>query len=930
MFCYPAAVRRFLEPAMHIHFPLSLAAMALMSAPLFGQDLEVPFQKFVLDNGLQVVIHEDHSDPVVAVYVNYHVGSGREEVGRSGFAHLFEHLMFQGSKHVGDDQHFKIVSEAGGTLNGTTNRDRTNYYETLPSNQLETALWLEADRMGFLLDSVNLEKLDNQREVVKNERRQNYENVPYAQAEGALMRTLYPANHPYSWLTIGSHEDLTAASLDDVKGFFRRWYGPNNATLCIGGDVDPAHALELARKWFGPLPRGPEVGKPPVRVPMLDHDVTLIEEDKVQHPQLSLIWPAPPRDTAEDGALTMLMAILSASKASILDRALTIDEMLATRVSASWSRGEQSSEIDITVRAAPGVSLDSLNDKIRALLVKLDKDGIDPEALKRQQNRYEADFVNRLETVAPRTSALCDANMFTGDPANVTRLLKLVLATTPEQVHAALRRYMLGKPAIVLSVVPEGKRELACTGRSAQQMAAEAAIDRSVRPAPLPTPAFKAPVVWHDSWDNGVSVTGTRYTELPIVTLQLSVPGGHRRESVAQAGLSSLTAQLMNEGTAVLDTLSFTDELDALGISLNVGSDDDEISISLRTLRKHLPEATALFRDVVLRPRLSDADFERLKTQRLAALESRGDSIRTVAGNVWDRILYGRDSLLGWPGGGTPESVAALTVDDVRAFHRNHVVPAGARLLVVGDLDAGATRDLLAELATDWKGAALPPLPKDAPLAAQGVKIYLVDRPGAPQSELRAGHPSVSSMDPDWYPLTVMNYSLGGAFSSRINMNLREAKGYTYGARSSFSGGSTPGPFEVSTAVRTDVTRESVVEIINELKAIRDGLKEEEVAFARDALVQAANRQYESVNALGGLLDNVSRYKWPDDYPGQRLKFLGTVGKQQLDGLAKKYVQPDTLHVLVVGDASKVREGLAGLGYPVVELDIDGNPLPEG
>src|SRR5262245_7636193 len=522
------------------------------------------------------------------------------------------------------------------------------------------------------------------------------------------MKALYPKDHPYSWLTIGSHEDLTAASLDDVKDFFRRWYAPNNCTLAIGGDVDPAKTLELVKKWFGPLPRGPEVGKPAVRVPLLDHDTTVVVEDKVQNPQLSLIWPAPPRDTSEDGALTMLMAILSANKSSVLDRALTIDEVLATRVSADCSRGEQASEIDITVRAAPGVSLDSLNDKVHALLAKLDKDGIDPEALKRQQNRYEADFVNRLETVAPRTSALCEANTYTGDPANVTRLLKQVLATTPEQVHNALRKYMLGRPSIVLSVVPAGKRELACSGRTAAQTTAEAALDRSQRPAPQPTPNFKAPVVWHDNWPNGVSVIGTRYTELPIVTISLSVPGGHRRESVQQAGLASLTGQLMNEGTQSLDTLAFADQLDALGITLGAGAGDDELTISLRTLKKHLPEATALFRDVVLRPRLADADFERLKTQRLAALESRGDSIRTVAGNVWARLLYGKGSLLGWPNSGTVESVTALTADDARAFHKAHVVPAGARLTVVGDLDAKAVRDLLGELATGWKGQALP------------------------------------------------------------------------------------------------------------------------------------------------------------------------------------------------------------------------------
>jgi zinc protease len=363
---------------------LALLMPAAPDAAAQSPSVELPFTKVVLDNGLQVVIHEDRSDPVVAVYVLYHVGSGREEVGRSGFAHLFEHLMFQGSEHVGDDQHFKIVSEAGGTLNGTTNRDRTNYFETLPSNQLETALWLEADRMGYLLPAITQAKLDNQREVVKNERRQNYENVPYRQAAGKVMEALYPPDHPYHWLTIGSHEDLTAASLEDVHAFFRRWYGPNNATLAIGGDVDTAQALALVRKWFGGIPRGPEVAPPAQRPVRLDGNVRLVMEDKVKLPELSLIWPSVPRGHADEAALELLTAILSANKSAVLDRALTIDQVLASRVSASQAGDELAGEFDITVRAAPGTDLDTLEQAVLRLLAGLAADGVDPEQLQRQ------------------------------------------------------------------------------------------------------------------------------------------------------------------------------------------------------------------------------------------------------------------------------------------------------------------------------------------------------------------------------------------------------------------------------------------------------------------------------------------------------------------------------------------------------------------
>ena len=906
-----------------------LATLLLMSNSSIAQDVKLPFEKHVLDNGLQVVIHEDHSDPVVAVYVIYHVGSGREDPGRSGFAHLFEHLMFQGSTHVGDDQHFKIVSEAGGTLNGTTNRDRTNYFETLPSSQLETALWLEADRMAFLLPTMTPEKLDNQRDVVKNERRQNYENVPYAQADERIMAALYPKDHPYSWLTIGSHADLTAASLEDVSNFFRRWYGPNNATLAIGGDIDPQQALALVERYFGSIPSGPAVPKPLPRPTRLDHTVRLVMEDAVQLPQLSWTWPSVPRGHADEAALVMLAAVLSANKASILDRALTIDETLATRVSARQGREELAAEFEISVRSAPGVTLDALEARIGGLLAQLGQDGVDPEQLQRQKNRFEADFINGLETVAARTNALAEANNYYGDPAAATQLLQRVLAVTSQEVGQALQRYVLGRPCVIMSVVPKGKLELAASGRDSKQAEAEASLDRGQRPRPAALAGWTPPSVWHDTLPTGVKVTGTRYTELPIVTLSLAVPGGHLRDTKETCGLASLTADLMNEGTAELDTVALQDRLDELGATLRVSSDDDEITVSLRTLAKHLPAAAALMQDVLLKPRFDPADFERIKTQRLAALATRGDSIRTIAGNAWARVLYGQENLEGWPGNGTPETVEKLTLADVKDFWKRHVVPAGARLLVVGDLDGPALRELLPRFAQGWSGAALPPVAQAQVPAIETTRVYLVDKPGAPQSEVRIGNLGVPSTAPDWYPLNILNFVLGGAFSSRVNMNLREAKGYTYGARTNWTGGLRDGPFVASAGVKTDVTKESVVEFMKELKAIRDGVTEDEVTFARDALLQAMTRQYEAVSALAGMLDSISQYGYPDDYLARRCTQLESVDKQGLDSLADKYIHPDRMAILVVGDAKVVKPGLDELGYgPVIELDIDGNPLP--
>lgn len=907
---------------------LVFGALAAMTS---AQDLEIPFTKHVLDNGLEVVIHEDHSEPVVAVYVVYHVGSGREELGRSGFAHLFEHLMFQGSQNVGNDEHFKLVSEAGGTLNGTTNRDRTNYFETMPSHQLELALWLESDRMGFLLPAVTQENLDNQREVVKNERRQNYENRPYAQASGRVAEALYPAGHPYSWTTIGSHEDLTAASLDDVQNFFRRWYGPNNATLAIGGDVDPAEALRLVEKYFGPIPRGPEVADPEVRPANLAQSVRLAMEDKVQLPQLSITWPSPPRGHDDGAAMRMLASVLSANNAALLDRTLMVERTLASRVSAFHSGGDLAGEFTITVRAAPGVSLDTLEREVHGVLDRLASDGVDPAHLQRMKNRYELGVVQSLETISRRTSALSEANALRGDPALAAADLARTLAVTADEVDRALQTYVIGRPAVFMSVVPEGRLEMAASGRDEAQVLAETSFDRSVRPASGEPRPMRVPEVWHDTLANGLRVIGTPYSAIPIVKLRLKLPGGHLRETHESLGLSSMTAALMNEGTADLSATEFTDALDDLGASLSVSSGSDGITVSIQALQRQLPATIDLLVDVLLRPRFASEDLERLREQRLASIETRGDSIRTVAFDVWNRLMYDDDDVAAWPAGGTADTVASFTLDDVRAFHRTHVVPAGATLSVVGDLDAAQVTELFAQLTSSWSGDAPTAIPAPTRPAISATRVFLVDKPGAPQSEIRIGNPSIASTDPDYYPMSVMNHMLGGTFSSRINLNLREDKGYTYGARTRFSGDPRTGTFTASSGVRTDVTRESVEEFMKELRGIRDGLTEDEMAFTRDGLLAAMGRQFESSSRLEAMLATILRDGLPDDYPAQRRDWLENVERETLTRLAREAIDPERMVILVVGDAETVRAGLSDLGYgEVTELDVSGDLVTPG
>jgi len=472
----------------------------------FAQSIDIPYQSFTLDNGLEVLVHEDHSDAVVAVYVSYHVGSGREVQGKSGFAHLFEHMLFQGSQNVGDDMHFKYVSEAGGTLNGTTNTDRTVYFETLPSNQLEVALWLESDRMGFLLPALTDKSLANQIDVVKNERRQNYENPPYGQDPGAIVAALYPKDHPYSWLTIGSHEDLTSASLADVKGFFSRWYGPNNATLVVAGDVNPNEVRVLAERYFGPITRGPAVDRPAPRPVKLDAVQRLVREDRVRLPQLTLSWPTAAAGSDDEAALDTLAQVLGANKAALLTKALTIDEQLASSVQVGSDTQELAGTFDITLRAQPGVSLDALEARMQQVLADLIQSGVDPAALEREKQRYASDFVRRLETVSTRASILAASNTLRGRPDAYKETHDRRMDVKPADVTRVLKQYVFGRNAVALSTVPNGKREMAAKETPFPQPIADeiVAIDRSKKPAPGRTPPFHAPVVWHDTTDKGV------------------------------------------------------------------------------------------------------------------------------------------------------------------------------------------------------------------------------------------------------------------------------------------------------------------------------------------------------------------------------------------------------------------------------------------
>ncbi|MSR64013.1 MAG: insulinase family protein, partial [Planctomycetes bacterium] len=754
----------------------------------------IPFTKHVLDNGLEMVLHEDHSEPVVAVYVYYHVGSSREEPGRSGFAHLFEHMLFQGSQHVPDNDHFRLIQEAGGTLNGTTNQDRTNYFETLPAEHLELALMLESDRMGFLLPAMTQAKLDNQRDVVMNERRQSYENRPYGLVHEALLAALYPGGHPYSWPTIGSMQDIQAATLEDIARFFRRWYGPNNATLAIGGDIDPARALQLVQRWFGALPSGPPVERPVSEPARLARSKRVVLEDRVQQPQLTLCWPTVAMGHPDEAALDLLADVLSANRSSLLDRALMIDEPLASLVTIAHHVEERAGGLSVSLRPHAGVTLTRLEERVEQLLHQLAREGVSAERLARLQRRREGELFRALETVAARTAQLGFDNLFHGDPARLGSELARRRAVQPAEIQAVLARYVLGRPRVSLSAVPLGHPELAAAERAQEVLSEPGRVERRP-PASAAPRAPRFPVPWRARLANGAALLGTRFDKVPLTRLSLSVPAGRSQEPETRRGLAKLTADMLEEGTLGLSGNEVVDELDGLGARLAIHPNDEELVLRLSVLDDCLPRALELLGDVVLEPRFAAADFARVQRARLLEIDTRGDRIQELADDGFARLLFGARHPKGAPALGVRAHVAAASVADVQEHWRAHARPAQARLAFVGALDQDGASALWAGWRERWSGSGPGPThaPALEPRRAGGARVYLIDKPGAAQSELRVGHSGLASTHPDFYPLQALNYVLGGAFSSRLNLNLREDKGYTYGVRSSFEPGLTPG-----------------------------------------------------------------------------------------------------------------------------------------
>ncbi|WP_138991240.1 pitrilysin family protein [Larkinella sp. C7] len=909
-------------------------------------ELIIPYQKYVLPNGLTLVIHEDHSDPIVHVDVTYHVGSAREEIGKSGFAHFFEHMMFQGSDHVADDEHFKLVTEAGGTLNGTTNGDRTNYFETVPSNQLERALWLEADRMGFLLDAVTQKKFEIQRATVKNERGQNYDNRPYGLSYEYTAKNLYPYGHPYSWLTIGYIEDLNRVNVNDLKNFFLRWYGPNNAVLTIGGDVDPKQVVQLTEKYFGSIPKGPEVTKTIVPPVVVDKDRYVSYEDNIRFPMLRITYPTVARFHPDEAPLDALAQILGGGKSSLFYKNLVKTEK-AVQANVGHPANELAGEFTFTVLPFPNVRLDSAETIVRKSLAEFEARGVTDDDLAQFKATREAEIIDYLSSVSGKVSQLASFQTFTGSPNYLPTELKRYQALTKADIMRVYNQYIKGKNAVILTVYPKDKKEIvahpdnytiATEGYKApdygydglKYVKAKDSFDRSKKPAAGASPTLKVPPFWSDKLPNGLKMIGTKNDEIPTVTLLFSVKGGHTlsAKDPSKAGIAQLTAALMNEATQNFSNEEINAKLEKLGSSIQIYASTEEIQVSVSSLTKNLDATLALVEEKMFRPKFATEDFVRLKKQQLELISNQSTQPVVIANKAYSRLLYGADNIRAIPTSGTIKTVENISLDDVKAFYQQNFSPSVTNLVIVGDVEKTT---ILPKLDFLKKWAAKPVVLPKAPVAKKidKTRIYLIDKDKAAQSEIRIGYLTDLPYDAtgEYYKAGLANYILGGAFNSRINMNLREDKGWTYGARSSFGSTKTPGPFTAQAGVKAAATDSSVVEFVKELTNYgKTGITEDELAFLKSSVGQRDALRYETSFQKALFLNQIIDYDLPGNFVEQQSQILQKMTKKEIDAIAKKRLPVNNLIITVVGDKSAVKPGLQRLGYEIVELDKEGNP----
>ncbi|HKB84527.1 MAG TPA: pitrilysin family protein [Ignavibacteriaceae bacterium] len=929
---------------------LLLSVFAFIGFKGNDKTFKIEYEKYKLDNGLEVILHRDKSDPIISVAIQYHVGSNREIKGRTGFAHLFEHIMFQESQHVGQDQFFKIIQGNGGTLNGGTWFDGTVYFEVMPKNYLETVLWLESDRMGWLLPTVTQDAFENQQEVVQNEKRQRVDNQPYGNTNYIINKLLYPEDHPYNWQVIGSMEDLQNATVQDVRDFYSKWYGPNNATLVIAGDFDADKTKELVKKYFGEIQPSPPVVDPkPIPVTLNETKRAYYEDNFAKSPELRMVFPTVEQYSKDSYALDILSNILADGKKAPLYKVIVEDKMLAPSADAYQSSQEIAGTFDIRVRAFPDKNLSDVEDAILEAFKKFEKDGFTDEDLSRIKATTETNFYNSISSILGKSFQLASYNEYAGSPDFINDDLQNSLNVTKDDIWRVYNKYIKGKKYVLTSFVPKGKADLAAKNSGLFVIPEEKIVpkedkekniastvkpldeipgsfDRNIQPVPGPDPEVKIPAIWEDTPGKGLKLYGIEQKELPLVQFSITLKGGMLLDSPEKTGTANLLSDLMMEGTKNKTPLELEEAIENLGADINIRASKEEIVMQVNTLASKFDEVYKLAEEIILEPRWDEKEFNRIKQETIETINRNKSNPARISGNVFDKLIYGKNSPLGNSTLGTVESVSSVTIDDLKKYYENNFAPSAAWISIVGDISKDKAVSAFSSLADKWQDKKINMPEISIPQEPSKPIVYFVDVPGAKQSEIRIGKLSLRYTDPDYYAATVMNYKLGGSFNGIVNLILREEKGYTYGARTEISGSDYPGTFEASSAVQSNATFESVKIFRDEIAKYRDGISEDDLKFTKDALIKSNARRFETLGALLGMLNDIAEYNLPFDYIKNQEEVIKNMTPEEHKALGQKYLQQDKMIYVIVGDAATQLEKLKdlGLGDPVL-IDADGN-----
>tara|TARA_R110000850_G_scaffold80862_1_gene173500 strand:- start:44031 stop:46862 length:2832 start_codon:yes stop_codon:yes gene_type:complete len=914
-----------------------------------GAEFTLEYEKFILDNGLEVILHVDKSDPIVAVATVMHVGSNREKPGKTGFAHFFEHMAFNDSENVPVGANRKMIPEWGGSRNGGTWNDGTIYYEVVPKDAFEKILWIDSDRFGYMINTVTEAALEREKQVVKNEKRQRVDNAPYGYTDEIIRSNLYPADHPYNWTVIGSLPDLQAATLDDVKEFYHQYYGAANATLVIAGDIDVEETKELVEKWFGEIPRGPEVEKmEPMPVTLETTKALSFEDNFAKLPELRMIFPTVEEFHKDQQALEVLGQLLSGSKKSHFYKAIVEEKKLAPNVSSYQSSNELAGEFVIRVRANEGVNLNEVKTTVDDAFAKFETEGFTDNELKRIKAELETQLYYGVSTILNKAFQLAQDNEFGGDPAYVTKRAKLTQAVTREDVMRVYKTYIQDKNYIMTSVVPKGSPELAVAGsepatvweEEVTAMSASEEVgqgeeatyektpskhDRSEPPFGE-TPLFKMPTIWTGELSNGMSILGIEDYELPLVAFEVTIKGGQLLDTPEKAGIASFTARMLNEGTAKKTAAELEEAIGLLGANINVRSGLEEITISGASLARNFEETMKLVEEMLLSPRWDEKDFEKIKQEILTSIKGREANPSAIASLSFDKLIYGNEHIFSLPTNGTEESVSGITLDDLKKIYTN-LSPQLATFHVVGAVDADKVTAALSDLENNWKGGEIAIPDYKATKEATPGTLYFIDVPNSKQSVLYIGKQALSASDEDAVKLNYANEILGGGSSGMLFQTLRIEKGYTYGAYSYIPNRSEIAPFILSSSVRSNATLPSLEIVENMLKNYGVNFSEEDVTLTQNKLIKQNTRAYESLGAKLNILKDISKYDKSLTFIEEEQQVLQNMDLSDFQTIIDKYIQEEEMIYIVVGDKATQFNEVKKLGKPILELDIYGNTI---